>query len=39
VWPALVAVDHVLYGVVVAGRLAPEPESPRARDRRRPIWA
>jgi hypothetical protein len=24
-WPAMVAVDHVLYGLVVAGRLAPEP--------------
>lgn len=24
-WPALVAADHVLYGIVVAGRLAPEP--------------
>ena len=24
-WPAMVALDHVLYGVVVAGRLAPEP--------------
>lgn len=24
-WPVLVAFDHVLYGLVVAGRLAPEP--------------
>lgn len=24
-WRAVVALDHVLYGVVVAGRLAPEP--------------
>jgi hypothetical protein len=24
-WPAMVAADHVLYGIVVAGRLAPEP--------------
>jgi hypothetical protein len=24
-WRAVIAVDHVLYGVVVAGRLAPEP--------------
>jgi hypothetical protein len=25
-WRAVVALDHVLYGLVVAGRLAPEPE-------------
>lgn len=24
-WRVLIALDHVLYGVVVAGRLAPEP--------------
>jgi hypothetical protein len=24
-WRVLVALDHVLYGIVVAGRLAPEP--------------
>jgi hypothetical protein len=31
-WRALVALDHVLYGLVVAGRLAPEPPSvPSAR--------
>jgi hypothetical protein len=24
-WRVMVAMDHVLYGVVVAGRLAPEP--------------
>ncbi|MFE4850815.1 hypothetical protein, partial [Streptomyces sp. NPDC056689] len=24
-WRVVVALDHVLYGVVVAGRLAPEP--------------
>lgn len=24
-WRAVIAFDHVLYGVVVAGRLAPEP--------------
>jgi hypothetical protein len=24
-WPTMIALDHVLYGVVVAGRLAPEP--------------
>ncbi|MER5217943.1 hypothetical protein ABT063_47470 [Streptomyces sp. NPDC002838] len=25
VWRVVIALDHVLYGVVVAGRLAPEP--------------
>ncbi|GGV23268.1 hypothetical protein GCM10010182_52120 [Actinomadura cremea] len=34
-WHTVVAVDHVLYGVVVAGRLAPEPAVTR-RPRRRP---
>jgi hypothetical protein len=34
-WPALVAADHLLYGVVVAGRLAPEPE---VHDERRSRW-
>lgn len=24
-WPALIALDHVLYGIMVAGDLAPEP--------------
>lgn len=26
-WRTAVALDHVLYGVIVAGRLAPEPET------------
>lgn len=34
-WPALVALDHLVYGVVVAGRLAPEPE---VRAKRRARW-
>ncbi|MFF5265279.1 hypothetical protein ACFY4C_40890 [Actinomadura viridis] len=33
-WRVVIALDHVLYGVVVAGRLAPEP--PRTR---RPAWS
>lgn len=33
-WRAVVALDHVLYGVVVGGRLAPEPSSARRRARR-----
>ena len=28
-WRAMVALDHVLYGIVVAGRLAPEIPNPR----------
>ncbi|RSN70194.1 hypothetical protein DMH08_06900 [Actinomadura sp. WAC 06369] len=37
VWRALVALDHLLYGVVVAGRLAPEPTAvTRPRRPRRP---
>src|SRR5690606_24818607 len=36
-WPALIALDHVLYGVIVAGRLAPEPSvDRRSRVERRP---
>jgi hypothetical protein len=31
VWRAVLAADHMLYGTVVAGRLAPEPGPPRER--------
>ncbi|MGP4023921.1 hypothetical protein [Actinomadura sp. 3N407] len=33
-WRAVVALDHLLYGIVVGGRLAPEPASNRPRTRR-----
>ncbi|MEU8800228.1 hypothetical protein [Spirillospora sp. NPDC048819] len=32
-WRTVVALDHLLYGVVVGGRLAPEPSSRRLRRR------
>ncbi|MFG2090616.1 MULTISPECIES: hypothetical protein [unclassified Spirillospora] len=32
-WRAVVALDHLLYGIVVGGRLAPEPSSRRRRGR------
>jgi hypothetical protein len=32
-WRAVLAADHMLYGTVVAGRLAPEPGPPAARER------
>jgi hypothetical protein len=34
-WRTALALDHVLYGVVVAGRLAPEPENRTRRAARR----
>ncbi|WP_207945667.1 hypothetical protein [Actinomadura sp. 7K534] len=33
-WRAGTALDHLLYGIVVGGRLAPEPPSARGRARR-----
>jgi len=36
-WRTAVALDHVLYGVVVAGRLAPEPAD-RPRTARVTAW-
>jgi hypothetical protein len=37
-WPALIAIDHVLYGLVVAGSLGPEPgTSPHPKPGVRPL--
>jgi hypothetical protein len=33
-WRAMVILDHLLYGVMVSGRLAPEPSRPRVAGRR-----